>query len=234
MRDVVRSTLINITRHTTMTHDLFGFEETHLHKHVLLGEQAIVLRAFAQSYLDKILPALQDIIHLCGFRHMVTPGGHTMSVAMSNCGRLGWITDHQGYRYTDTDPLTGKPWPCMPPVFLQLAQAAANTAGFPGFLPDACLINRYLPESNMSLHQDKNERNMAAPIVSISLGMPAMFLFGGNHRQDKAQRIPLFHGDVTVWGGVDRLRFHGVMPIKANAHSQMGEQRINLTFRQAG
>lgn len=165
---------------------------------------------------------------------MQTPGGYTMSVALTNCGTLGWTSDAQGYRYTRIDPLSGQPWPDLPEAFLRLAQAAAADAGFPGFTPDACLVNRYEPGARLSLHQDKNERDYDAPIVSVSLGMPALFLFGGHARTDPAARVALLHGDVVVWGGVDRLRYHGVMPMKDTPHSRLGSQRINFTLRKAG
>ena len=165
---------------------------------------------------------------------MVTPGGFTMSAALSSCGELGWTTDAHGYRYSPLDPRSQQPWPVMPDTLRQLAVAAATEAGFSGFQPDACLINRYVPGAKMSLHQDKNERSYSAPVVSVSLGLPAIFLFGGHARSDKTQKVSLFHGDVVVWGGVDRLRFHGVMPIKDGVHPIMGPQRINLTFRTAG
>ncbi|MET0845525.1 MAG: DNA oxidative demethylase AlkB, partial [Pseudomonas sp.] len=167
-------------------------------------------------------------------RQMVTPGGFIMSAAMSSCGTWGWTTDRSGYRYTRQDPLSGERWPDMPGVFFQLAQAAAREAGFEAFVPDSCLINRYVPGAKMSLHQDKDEACLAAPIVSVSLGLPAMFLFGGFERGDKSQRVPLLHGDIVVWGGVDRLRYHGVLPIKDGQHPRLGEQRINFTFRTAG
>ena len=167
-------------------------------------------------------------------RHMATPGGLRMSVAMSNCGAQGWITDGRGYRYARLDPASGRPWPPMPPVFLRLAQQAALAAGYPGFTPDACLVNRYAPGARMALHQDRDECDFTAPIVSVSLGLPATFLFGGAERADKAARIPLLHGDVVVWGGPDRLRFHGVAPLKEGEHALLGAQRINLTFRKAG
>jgi alkylated DNA repair protein (DNA oxidative demethylase) len=165
---------------------------------------------------------------------MVTPGGFTMSAALSSCGDLGWSTDSRGYRYTPLDPLSQQPWPAMPDALRLLAVQAAADAGFADFAPDACLINRYVPGAKMSLHQDKNERRYSEPVVSISLGLPAIFLFGGHERSDKAQKVSLFHGDVVVWGGVDRLRFHGVMPIKEGVHQIMGPQRINLTLRTAG
>lgn len=199
-----------------------------------IGEQAYVLRGFALPWLERLLPALEGVLQAAPFRQMVTPGGFTMSVALSSCGALGWTTDRSGYRYTAHDPQTGQPWPDMPTVFRELAQAAARKAHFEHFEPDACLINRYVPGARMSLHQDKNERSFAAPIVSMSLGLPAVFQFGGFERSDKSLRIPLFHGDIVVWGGVDRLRYHGVLPLKEGQHPRLGAQRINLTFRTAG
>lgn len=199
-----------------------------------LGEQSFVLRGFALPLLDQLLPALQAVLGAAPFRQMVTPGGFIMSVALSSCGTLGWTTDRRGYRYTRHDPQTDKPWPAMPQVFFELAQVAAREAGFDDFVPDSCLINRYVPGAKMSLHQDKDEGSYAAPIVSVSLGLPAIFLFGGFERSDKSQRVPLAHGDIVVWGGVDRLRYHGVLPIKDGEHARMGSQRINFTFRTAG
>ena len=198
-----------------------------------IGPCSSVLRGFATPYLERLLPALESVLDQAPFRHMVTPGGFTMSAALSSCGSFGWMTDQRGYRYTATDPQTGNPWPAIPDVFMELAQAAALKGGFPGFHPDACLINRYVPGAKMSLHQDKDEKHYQWPVVSVSLGLPAIFLFGGFQRQDKAQRIALMHGDVVVWGGEDRLRFHGVLPIKAGHHPLLGEQRINFTFRHA-
>lgn len=199
-----------------------------------IGEQAFVLRGFALPWLERLLPALEAVLLAAPFRQMVTPGGFTMSVALSSCGALGWTTDRTGYRYTAHDPQTGAPWPDMPAVFRELAQAAARQAHFEHFEPDACLINRYVPGARMSLHQDKNERCLSAPIVSMSLGLPAVFLFGGFERSDKSLRVPLFHGDIVVWGGVGRLRYHGVLPLKQGQHPKLGAQRINLTFRTAG
>ncbi|WP_417695161.1 DNA oxidative demethylase AlkB [Pseudomonas sp.] len=199
-----------------------------------IGEQAFVLRGFALPWPERLLPALEAVLLAAPFRQMVTPGGFTMSVALSSCGALGWTTDRSGYRYTAHDPQTGQPWPDMPAVFRELAQAAARQAHFEHFEPDACLINRYVPGARMSLHQDKNERCLSAPIVSMSLGLPAVFQFGGFERSDKSLRVPLFHGDIVVWGGVDRLRYHGVLPLKQGQHPKLGAQRINLTFRTAG
>ena len=199
-----------------------------------IGEQSYVLRGYALPWLERVLPELRAVLVQSPFRHMVTPGGYTMSAALSSCGALGWTTSPQGYRYSSLDPERQQPWPSMPAVLRELAINAASAAGFDGFAPDACLINRYVPGARMSLHQDKNERDYSAPVVSLSLGLPAVFLFGGHQRSDKTQKISLFHGDVAVWGGVDRLRFHGVLPIKEGAHPRMGPQRINLTFRTAG
>jgi DNA oxidative demethylase len=167
------------------------------------------------------------------FRHMVTPGGHVMSVAMTNCGSAGWVTDRSGYRYDAADPEAGKPWPAMPASFRSLAGAAAAEAGFSGFAPDACLINRYAPGARMSLHQDRDETDFGAPIVSVSLGLSATFLFGGLQRSDRPRRYRLEHGDVVVWGGPARLAFHGVAPLADGEHALMGRLRINLTFRKA-
>ncbi|MGY2373040.1 DNA oxidative demethylase AlkB [Pseudomonas sp. SDO524_S393] len=199
-----------------------------------IGEQSSVLRGYALPWIERLLPALRQVLAQSPFRQMTTPGGHRMSAALSSCGALGWTTDASGYRYTPTDPRSGHPWPALPDTLRQLAVLAATEAGFIGFAPDACLINRYVPGAKMSLHQDRNERDYSAPVVSVSLGLPAVFLFGGHARGDKTQKISLFHGDVVVWGGVDRLRFHGVMPVKDGVHAVMGPQRINLTFRTAG
>jgi alkylated DNA repair protein (DNA oxidative demethylase) len=198
-----------------------------------LGPGAVVLRAFAQPYESALLSALATITAAAPFRHMVTPGAFRMSVAMSNCGQVGWVTDRKGYRYAEGDPETGRPWPAMPDAYLTLAQAAASEAGFADFVPDTCLINRYEPGARMSLHQDRNERDFKQPIVSVSLGLPAVFLFGGPRREAKPVRTPLQHGDVVVWGGPARLHYHGVLPLKAGQHPVMGERRINLTFRRA-
>lgn len=199
-----------------------------------IGEQSYVLRGFALPWIDRLLPELRSVLAQSPFRRMVTPGGFTMSAALSSCGALGWTTDSAGYRYSAVDPRSQQPWPALPEALRQLAVQAASAAGFADFVPDACLINRYVPGAKMSLHQDKNERDYSAPVVSVSLGLPAIFLFGGHERSDKTQKISLFHGDVVVWGGVDRLCYHGVMPVKEGVHPIMGPQRINLTLRTAG
>jgi alkylated DNA repair protein (DNA oxidative demethylase) len=196
-------------------------------------EGAALLRGFARPIEAGLLAALRDIEADAPFRRMFTPGGHQMSVAMTNCGEAGWVTDRSGYRYDGADPESGKAWPAMPVVFRDLAENAAREAGFAGFAPDACLINRYEPGAKMSLHQDRDEKDFAAPIVSVSLGLPAIFLFGGAKRSDKPQRYRLEHGDVVVWGGPSRLFFHGVAPLADGEHAVLGRQRINLTFRRA-
>jgi len=196
-----------------------------------MAEGAFLLRGFVGSTETELLAVLRDIVAQSPFRHMVTPGGHRMSVAMTNCGSAGWITDRAGYRYGANDPESGKPWPAMPPLLLGLASRAADRAGFAPFSPEVCLINRYVPGARMSLHQDRDELDFGAPIVSVSLGLPATFLFGGLKRGDKPRRFRLEHGDVAVWGGPARLNFHGVAPLADGEHPVMGRQRINLTFR---
>ena len=199
-----------------------------------LGPGAMLPHGFAVAEAPALIYELARIAESAPFRYMITPSGHRMSVAMTNCGALGWVSDRTGYRYVVQDPATGRSWPPMPDCFLRLAQDAAAQAGFAGFVPDACLINRYLPDARLSLHQDRDERDLTAPIVSVSLGLPAVFLWGGLKRKDPTRRIPLVHGDVLVWGGPDRLRYHGVRPLQASQHTLLGEQRLNLTFRQAG
>ncbi|CAI8973756.1 DNA oxidative demethylase [Pseudomonas sp. IT-232MI5] len=217
------------------TFDLFADHEPEQRPRAeQIGEQSWLLHGFALPLIEQILPALDTILAAAPLRHMVTPGGFSMSVGTSSCGALGWITDRYGYRYSGVDPLSHLPWPPMPEVFAALAHSAAAQVGFADFNADSCLINRYVAGAKMSLHQDKDEKAYSAPIVSLSLGLPAMFLFGGFNRSDKSQRIALLHGDMVVWGGVDRLRFHGVLPIKQGRHPRLGEQRINLTFRVAG
>lgn len=198
-----------------------------------LCEGAVILRGFALADGAPILAALQDIVATAPFRHLVTPGGFRMSVAMTNCGTLGWVSDRNGYRYDAIDPDSGRPWPPMPGVFRRLARKAAAEAGFQGFEPDVCLVNRYEPGARLTLHQDRNERGVTAPIVSVSLGLPAVFLFGGLRRSDKTQRMQLTHGDVAVWGGPARMRYHGIAPLKAGHHPSTGASRLNLTFRKA-
>jgi DNA oxidative demethylase len=199
----------------------------------VMAEGAVLLRGFAKPVEADLIADLRAIVKQAPFRHMRTPGGHQMSVAMTNCGSIGWVTDHTGYRYDANDPESAKPWPAMPPSFRELAAQAAEEAGFDRFAPDACLVNRYAPGARMSLHQDKDELDVGAPIVSVSLGLPAIFLFGGLSRSDKPNRFRLEHGDIAVWGGPMRLAFHGVAPLADGEHAVMGRQRINLTFRKA-
>jgi alkylated DNA repair protein (DNA oxidative demethylase) len=196
-----------------------------------LGEGITLLRAFCRDEAPALLDSVTRVGDAAPFRQMVVPSGHTMSVAMTNCGPLGWTTDRTGYRYTPHDPSTGKPWPAMPAALLNLAQRAAATAGFPTFTPNACLINRYSIGARLSLHQDRNEQDYSHPIVSVSLGLAATFLLGTLRRADTPRRIRIEHGDVVVWGGPSRLIYHGVAPISAGEHPLTGAFRINLTFR---
>jgi DNA oxidative demethylase len=217
-----------------LTLDLFGDLKSAELRREELAPGAFILRGFALPVETELLKSLQEVVERAPFRHMVTPGGFRMSVGMTNCGALGWVTDRRGYRYDVIDPESGKRWPPIPNCFLKLAEDAAEEAGFPRFLPDACLINRYEPGARLSLHQDKNERDFDQPIVSVSLGRSATFLFGGLERAERQRRVRVVHGDVVVWGGPARLRYHGVLPLKEGQHSLLGEYRLNLTFRRAG
>ena len=216
-----------------MTADLFETVPAVRPSREVMADGAVLLRGFALPSESDVIAALRGIVAEAPFRRMFTPGGHQMSVAMTNCGGAGWVTDHSGYRYDGVDPDSGKPWPSMPPAFRELAARAATAGGFENFAPDACLINRYTPGARMSLHQDRDEQDFAAPIVSVSLGLPAIFLFSGLKRADKPRRYRLEHGDVVVWGGPSRLFFHGIAPLADGEHALMGRQRINLTFRKA-
>jgi len=198
---------------------------------ISLGPGAVLLRGFAP---DDLPGAVEQLAAAAPFRHMVTPGGFRMSAAMTNCGALGWVSDRKGYRYSGIDPESGLAWPSMPATFLRLASEAAAAAGFADFVPDACLVNRYAVGAKMSPHQDKDELDFEQPIVSVSLGLPAVFQFGGLERRDAMERVRLEHGDVVVWGGPSRLFYHGVMPLKDGLHPRLGACRINLTFRRAG
>ena len=212
-----------------MIADLFEAER----RHIPLAPGAVLLGGFVRSVEESLVAEIGRIVEQAPFRHMVTPGGHRMSVAMTNCGTAGWVTDRTGYRYTTRDPETDRPWPAMPERFTDLATRAAAEAGFSGFMPDACLINRYAPGARLTLHQDHNEHDFSAPIVSVSLGLPAVFLFGGQQRNEPQRRVHLLHGDIVVWGGPARLRHHGVLPLRAGHHPLIGGYRINLTFRKA-
>ena len=217
-----------------MTADLFDdlppFGEA---AQTLLAPGAVLLHGFARAIDAALLQAIESVIARAPLRHMCTPGGYTMSVATSNCGSLGWVSDPTGYRYAARDPLSGQPWPAMPACCMDLAQRAAAQAGFPQFQPDACLINEYAPGAKLSLHQDRDEKDFSAPIVSVSLGLPAVFLFGTPRRSERPQRYRLSHGDVVVWGGPARLAYHGIAPLADGEHARLGRRRLNLTFRRA-
>jgi DNA oxidative demethylase len=196
-----------------------------------LEEGAVLLRGFAGGMAAALVEGIGQVAAAAPFRHLVTPGGYSMSVAMTNCGRLGWVSDRRGYRYDPVDPDSGKRWPELPPVFLELAQRAAAEGGFPDYDPDACLINRYRAGAKLGLHQDRDEDDQWAPIVSVSLGLPAVFLWGGKRRADPLRRLRVENGDVAVWGGPARFVYHGVAPLKAGEHPLTGDVRLNLTFR---
>jgi alkylated DNA repair protein (DNA oxidative demethylase) len=198
-----------------------------------LADGAVLLGGFACPIDRELLEAVAAVANEAPFRHMMTPGGWQMSVAMTNCGAAGWVTDRSGYRYDSHDPDSGRPWPRMPAVFRDLAAQAAERAGYADFHPDACLINRYAPGSRLSLHQDRNERDFGQPIVSLSLGLSATFLWGGQTRAERPLRVRLRHGDVVVWGGPARMTFHGVDTLRAGEHRLTGGVRYNLTLRRA-
>jgi DNA oxidative demethylase len=216
-----------------MTFDLFSDDCELNQKPVRLAPGAMLLPGFAAAQTAQLLTDIHNVTGCAPFRIMTTRGGYRMSVAMTNCGAAGWVSDATGYRYDALDPASGRPWPPMPQAFSELAAAAAQSAGFGRFTPDACLINRYEPGARLSLHQDRNERDMRSPIVSVSLGLPAVFLFGGIRRQIRPRRVPLVHGDVVVWGGPARLFYHGVLALKDGEHRAFGRCRVNLTFRRA-
>jgi len=210
--------------------DLFADQES---PREALADGAMLLRGFALPDADRLLAGIEAVTAVAPFRNMVTPGGFTMSVAMTNCGTAGWVTDRSGYRYDRIDPQTRAPWPGFPPGFADLAARASMEAGYPKFEPESCLINRYRPGTQLSLHQDRNEGDFSQPIVSVSLGLPATFLFGGQKRADRPRRLLLRHGDVAVWGGPARLTFHGVAPLADGEHPLTGGVRYNLTLRRA-
>jgi len=198
-----------------------------------IAKQSFVLRQFALADSEELIAAINSITAISPLRQMITPGGFKMAAQLSNCGELGWVSDRKGYRYQTEDPLTGSRWPQMPSLFFKLANSAAAACGFENFKPDVCLINSYQPGAGMGLHQDKDEKDLSAPIVSVSLGVPAIFMFGGMKRSDKATALLLKHGDIVVWGGEDRLRFHGIKPLKLSHHALTGQKRFNLTLRKA-
>ncbi len=217
-----------------MTGSLFEGPSPPLPAHEDLAPGAVLLRGRALAAMPDLLAGIATVTAVAPFRHMHTPGGRRMSVAMSNCGDAGWVTDRRGYRYSRDDPGSGRPWPAMPAGFAALARDAAQAAGYPGFRPDSCLINRYVPGAKMALHQDRDEADFNDPIVSVSLGLPVTFQFGGLARRDPVTRHRLQHGDVVVWGGPSRLSYHGVLTLRGGEHPDLGRARINLTFRRAG
>lgn len=212
-----------------MQHELFP-DPPGAVRPIALG--AVILPQFAA--VPGLVAEVMAVAAEAPFRRMTTPGGRVIGVEMTSCGAQGWISDRGGYRYVAQDPLTGRPWPAIPAGWLELAGRAAALAGFPGFVPDSCLINRYAPGVRMGLHQDRDEADLGAPIVSVSLGLGAEFQFGGPRRSDPVRRHRLEHGDVVVWGGPARLAWHGVPKVLPGQHPQTGATRLNLTFRKAG
>jgi DNA oxidative demethylase len=202
--------------------------------HNTLAPGAVLMRGFGRAGDVQILQAVESVIAQAPLRHLQTPGGYTMSVQTTRCGSMGWVSEPGGYRYAASNPGTQQPWPAMPPYLLDFAVRAATQAGYPDFVPDSCMINQYLPGNKLGLHQDRDERDLRAPVVSLSLGLPAVFLFGGLQRTGKTQRYRLAHGDVVVWGGPSRLAFHGVLPVADGDHALVGRRRVNVTFRKVG
>jgi DNA oxidative demethylase len=217
-------------RQDTMAADLFDDQPR---ADLALGPGAMVLTGFATPFAEALLTAIHDVAATSPFRRLVTPGGFQMSVAMTNCGAAGWVSDRSGYRYGQIDPQTGRPWPPMPATFMALATQAAEAAGYSAFRSDVCLVNRYQPGSRLTLHQDRDERDQAQPIVSVSLGVTATFLWGGLSRKDPVRRVRLVHGDIVVWGGPSRLNYHGIDTMRDGFHPLTDAVRYNLTFRQA-
>jgi len=212
-----------------MTPDLFADRQS---PRQLLDEGVVLLPDFADSAV--LLALIREVSDEAPFRHMRTPGGRRIGVAMTNCGELGWLSGPGGYRYGDLDPLTDRPWPAMPAMFRDLASEAARLAGFAQFRPDACLINRYQAETRLGAHRDEDERDFSQPIVSVSLGLPAEFVLHGASRSGRGRVVALHDGDVLVFGGPARLIYHSVRALKPGRHPLTGEYRYNLTFRRAG
>jgi DNA oxidative demethylase len=202
--------------------------------HTALAPGAVLMRGLGRADDVDILQAVESVIAQAPLRHLQTPGGYTMSIQTTRCGSMGWVSEPGGYRYAPSNPSTRAPWPAMPQCLLDFAVRAATEAGYPDFVPDSCMVNQYLPGNKLGLHQDRDERDLRAPVVSLSLGLPAIFLFGGLQRTGKTQRHRLAHGDVVVWGGPSRLAFHGVLPVAEGAHALLGRRRVNVTFRKVG
>jgi DNA oxidative demethylase len=202
--------------------------------HTPLGSGAVLMRGLGRENDEEMLRAIQSVIAQAPLRHMQTPGGYTMSIQTTRCGSMGWVSEPGGYRYAPRNPLTRAPWPAIPECLVAFAVRAATEAGYPDFVPDSCMINQYLPGNKLGLHQDRDERDLRAPVVSLSLGLPAIFMFGGLQRTGKTQRYRLAHGDVVVWGGPSRLAFHGVLPVAEGDHALLGRRRVNVTFRKVG
>lgn len=192
--------------------------------------EVVLLRGFVAT--APLLLEIEAIAAAAPFRRLETPGGGRMSVAMTNAGRWGWHSDRRGYRYLECDPESGRPWPTMPAAFAALARRAATRAGFPGFEPDCCLVNRYAIRAQMGTHRDFDELDLRHPIVSVSIGLPATFLWYGAARKGPPRRVEVTDGDVLVWGGAARAGYHGVRRLTGRGEAPDG-LRYNLTLRRA-
>ncbi|MBM3816620.1 MAG: DNA oxidative demethylase AlkB [Actinobacteria bacterium] len=191
----------------------------------------VLFRGAVESAAEALLSEIEQIVAVSPLRRVMTPMGKPMSVEMTNCGSVGWVSDRMGYRYESIDPVTNQPWPTMPALFADAATEFASLAGYRDFVPDVCLINRYSPGSKMGLHQDRDENDFSQPIVSVSLGLPITFKIGGQRRTDPTVSTKLQHGDVVVFGGPARLAFHGVGTLRRGTHPLTGANRYNLTIR---
>ncbi len=209
-----------------------GFDFNEQASTEVIDNDAIILKGFVRAKANQLVKDAELISQQSPFRTMTTPGGGKMSVAITNCGHCGWLSDEHGYRYQQIDPVTHRSWPEMPQSFLKICAAATKAASFAEFMPDACLLNKYQADAKMGLHNDNDEHDLTAPIVSVSLGLDAVFLFGGKTRQSPTRKYLLSHGDVVVFGGQSRLNFHGISLIKPTYISDdLTDHRLNLTFR---
>lgn len=200
---------------------------------VLLAEGAMVLRRFATPVVVALMEGVEAVVAQSPLRRLIVPNGRPMRIEMTNCGLVGWVNIDGRYRYSRVDPLTGRSWPGMPATFRRIAGAAASAAGYPDFQPAVCIINRYAVGADLQMHQDRDDTQDRQPVVSVSLGLPAIFHFGGQGRGEKPLTIPLDDGDVVVWGGASRMHRHGVAPVAPGVHPRTGAYRYNLTFRTA-
>jgi len=195
------------------------------HEEIFPG--AVLMRSLALPQDNEFFTAAEAIIAARPLHHTTTPSGLPMGVMVTDCGDSRAFAN----RWDTANPERMRLWPPMPPLLRDFAIRCAVRSGFPQFRPDACHINRYQAGTKLGLHQDRHECDWTQPIVSLSFGLECIFLLGGLQRTDKPRRILLEHGDVIVWGGPSRMRFHGVQPLKPGHHPLTGPYRYNLTFR---